>query len=297
MGCKAFTPHLASLAKELEGQPFHLIASFNQNGTEEIALHELFQNGVPLTTTNVSATMQARHPGVRGTGYVPYYLVFDHHGDLVYHHQGGPYHGGDGKAVLDRVRKMLREVPRIYVGKALYTTHEKLAKSIASGKKLGRALKTLTQAIEETPDDPELKRLVAAVERHASEQQRHFERKLATQAKPALKGLMALAKEFRGTPWGGELVQRAEELAGKDRRKENESAAKKLAKILQAWDHLPTTRGNGGAVRNPVDPAFRSQNEAILKQIASRLESLAKEHGETPAGMRAKQLLAAVHRR
>ncbi len=287
---------MASLAKELEGQPFHLIASYNQGGTDETALHEVFQNGVPWTTPNVSATMHARHPGVQGTGYVPYYIVFDHHGDLVYHHQGGPYHGGDGKAVLDRVRQMLRAVPRIYVGKDSYTTHEKLAKSIASGKKLGSSLKSLAKALEDAPDDSELQRLVAAVERHATRQLRRHEQDLATQAKRAIKSLSAPAKEYRGTSWGNALVARSEELSDKETRKASEAAAKSLAKILGGWESLATVKGNGGAVRNPADRSFRAKNQEAIDRIAARLEQLVNEHGEVPAGKEAKRLLAVLRR-
>ena len=86
MGCAAFTPSLVGLASELEGQPFHLVASFNQSGGARKALHEIFQNGLPVTSSNVSATLSARHPDVTGITYVSYYIVFDKHGDLAYHH-------------------------------------------------------------------------------------------------------------------------------------------------------------------------------------------------------------------
>ena len=92
MGCKAFTPPLVGLARELEGSPFHLIASHNQRGDDASARHEIFQNGLDPLTSNVSVVKAANHSWVTGTGYVPYYMVFDHHGDLVHHHQGGPYH-------------------------------------------------------------------------------------------------------------------------------------------------------------------------------------------------------------
>ena len=35
MGCRAITPHLVSLAKRLEGRPFHLVATHCQNGKKE----------------------------------------------------------------------------------------------------------------------------------------------------------------------------------------------------------------------------------------------------------------------
>lgn len=205
MGCAAFTPSLVGLASELEGKNFHLVASFNQGGTPQKALHEIFQNGLSIAPPNVSATMSARHPKVSGIKYVPYYLVFDHHGDLVDHHQGGLYHGGDGKKVLGRVRALLDAVPSIYVGKAPYETHKKLASQISGGKKLSASLRKLAKAFEKTPDDPELARLIAAVERHARTEKASLENDLATNPKGAFKKLDKLSKAYSGTPWGSTL--------------------------------------------------------------------------------------------
>ena len=41
----------------------------------------------------MTITKMGRHPDVRGNGYVPYYVVFDHTGKLAYDHMGGRYHG------------------------------------------------------------------------------------------------------------------------------------------------------------------------------------------------------------
>lgn len=285
---------MVGLAKELEGEPFHLVASYNQRGDGKVALHEIFENGLSLTSRNVSATLHARHPGVKGTGYVPYYMVFDRHGDLAHHHQGGPYHGGDGEAVLERVREMLKDAPRIYVGKEPFATHEKLAKEISEGKKLGRSLEKLQRAVADSPDDPELKRLVEAVERHGRNALRRFERDVATRSKGAIKDLSALARAYGKTPWGTKLVERAEALEGKGVAKAHNTSAKLLTKALAGWERLAPVRGNGGQVRNPADGRFRKNNEELLKSVTGLLERVVEEHGELPAGKEAKRLLAVI---
>ena len=89
MGCKAVTPHLVSLAKRLEGRPFHLVAAHNQNDTKENVVAYMKSNGLSDDTTNLTVTSRGRHSKVKGNGYVPYYMVFDHHGDLAHHHMCG----------------------------------------------------------------------------------------------------------------------------------------------------------------------------------------------------------------
>ena len=165
MGCKAFTPHMASLAKELQGERFHLIASHNQSGSAEAALHEIFQNGLDVLADNVTVTKFTNHPGVQGTGYVPYYMVFDEHGQLAYHHQGGPYHGGDGSAVLDRVRGMVKQLPKVILDPQQGGTDHPIAKQLRSDPSFAKGARALAKALQETPSDAHLRGLEEVLER------------------------------------------------------------------------------------------------------------------------------------
>ncbi|MEM7165163.1 MAG: hypothetical protein AAF581_06835 [Planctomycetota bacterium] len=287
----AFTPSLVGLANELEGKPFHLIASYNQRGTAKTALHEAFENGVDPLGANVTATLQSRHPGVTGIRYVPYYLVFDHHGDLVYHHQGGPYHGGDRKAVLQRVRKMLTAVPAIYVGKAAYSTHAALARKIESGKQLGKQLEALGKELAASPDDAELARLVEAVERNAGNAVAAFQREVPRNSKAALQALGKVAKAYEGTPWGAQLLAAAKAAADRGSGKRHATASKKLQSARSLWGKLQAFKGNGSQVRNPIDKNFRSANDAALKELRPLLTALATEYPELPAGQVASRWL------
>ena len=286
---------MVGLASELEGKPFHLIASYNQREGHGPALHEIFQNGLSLDPGNVTATHQSRHPKVSGVRFVPYYIVFDHHGDLVYHHQGGPYHGGDGTDVLERVKKMLRDVPKIYVGKESFSTHKKLAAQLESGK-LSAVVKKLGKLVEENGDDPEVKRLVAAIERHSRNRSRAIERMLSTDPKSAMKELNGLFKTFDGTPWGKEIATLHSRFADRAARKAQESAAKKFVAVASAYEKLTGKRGNGGLVRNPVDAGFRSSNEDAMKQLKGSLQKIIDEAAELPAGRRAQAMLDLLNR-
>ena len=224
-----------------------------------------------------------------GTGYVPYYLVFDHHGDLVHHHQGGPYHGGDGTAVLDRVRTMLAAVPAVYTGKEPFERHGKLARELASGKKLRATLPKIARALAAAPDDAELQRLAAAVHTHVQRFVEDADRGLARDPASFFETLDAYAAATAETPWAARL----EELAGAfDRaaRKRHESAAKDLAKAMKRWAKLDPVRGNRGEVRNPLNDAFRRQNRRALEALARDLKQIATAHPELPVSRRAGEL-------
>lgn len=290
MGCRAFTPPLVGLARELEGQPFHLLSSHNQSGSAEAARHEIFQNGLAPLAPNVTVAKQADHPGVKGTGYVPYYLVFDHHGDLAYHHQGGPYHGGDGNAVHDRVREMLTQVPVIYCGKEAFENHERLALELQKGHKLKKSFATLAALLKTSPEDPELLRLAGGVELYRDNLLRELRRQQATDPAGALKQLKAAVKEFEGTPWAAPLAELLTEATDRASSKAFKSAAKSLRSIEARLAKLDPVQGNAGKVLNPLDGKFREQNERSLNQIVKALKDLAAEYPDTPAGKRAAEL-------
>lgn len=101
---------MVGLAKKLEGEPFHLIASHCQRGDRDTSLAGLKEKGWDEAMGNVTVMSQTRYDDVKIT-YVPYYLIFDHTGKLRYHHMAGPYHGGNGDQYQDEVKKLLKEVP------------------------------------------------------------------------------------------------------------------------------------------------------------------------------------------
>lgn len=103
---------MVGLAKSLENQPFHLIASYCQNGTQERALAALKRNKWSKSMPNISVMYQTDFPKAP-VEYVPYYLIFDHTGKLRYNQMAGPYHGGDGNTYQKRVKELLKQVPAL----------------------------------------------------------------------------------------------------------------------------------------------------------------------------------------
>lgn len=278
---------MVGLARELEGERFHLVASFNQHGTEDVALFEAFQNGLEVDATNVTATLHSNHRQVTGIKYVPYYMLFDQHGNLVHHHQGGPYHGGDGDEVHDRVRKLLRDLDPVYVGRKPYERHAKLAASIASGKDLAKQWKQLKKARESTPEDFELLRLESALESHVSARLAAFEEHALKNVGEALERLKADAKLLVRTPFRAPLDARIDALNERAERKRYDAARDAFADARSTWRRLGTLKGHGGEVRNPLDPRFRRVNQKELGSLGRKLAALEAEYGGLQAGTRA----------
>ena len=116
MGCQAVTPHLVGLARRLEGKPFHLIATHCQQGKQEDVVGYVRTKGLAPDTQNTTVSSMGGHPKVKGKGYVPYYMVFDHTGKLAHHHMCGAYHGGDGLKMIEWVDDLHEKTPAISLG-------------------------------------------------------------------------------------------------------------------------------------------------------------------------------------
>ena len=99
---------MVSLAKDLEGKPVHIIASYCQRGSKESALASLKKVGWNEGMKNLTVMNQTGFPKAP-IHYVPYYLVFDQNGKLQKNHMAGQFHGGDGdnykKVVLELLKK------------------------------------------------------------------------------------------------------------------------------------------------------------------------------------------------
>ena len=73
------------------------MASRRQDISSKIAeIAYLKANGMSPFAPNLTITKMGSHPDVKGNGFVPYYIIFDHTGKLVSHNMCGSYQGGDG---------------------------------------------------------------------------------------------------------------------------------------------------------------------------------------------------------
>jgi len=208
---------LVGLAKRLEDKPFHLIAAFSQHGTKEWAESYLRSKGLAPSAPNFTVTKGGRHPDVKGNGYVPYYMVFDHTGKLVH------------RRILDGVKRYRDR--RLALVESLLATDparavdvlEELADEFEDTK-LGAAPAKRLEELEGSRDLKDAKRIA----RRFASYKKRLERCDSCDACRRGEGLRTIR------------------LSCATCRKENERAVestkKRLAKLIEGKEHLPVAK-------------------------------------------------------
>lgn len=234
------------MAKRLEGKPFHLVASHCQDtSSKKDVIGYVRANGFSGTSPNMTILKNGRHPDVKGAGFVPYYIVFDHRGKIRRHHQGGSYHGGDSLQMIEWVDRLLKEAPAIYLGEQAFAKHAKLAKKIASGKSLGGSLKkleALRTTTTEAADKAELKRLYAAVTGYRDRKLQGAAALEGSQPREVIPTLKALAKIFRGTTLAKPVVSKLEDMEDSDALAAAVKLEKKFLKVVRAFEKVKESK-------------------------------------------------------
>ena len=279
MGCKAITPHLVSLAKRLEGKPFHLVASHCQRDSQENVVAYLESKGLEPSTPNFTAVSFGNHPKVKGNGYVPYYAVFDHTGKLIYHHMCGAYHGGDGLRMIEWVDDLLKKTPAVYLGEPSFQHVAELMDDLQTGKKLAAQVAKLEKRLdgdaEEASVQAELEQLYQRLEAWRDRELNMVLARVGSRPSMVLPELGNLAKQLKRTRLVEPLESQLEELeASKDHKqavalekiwttargkidklRQRDNSEKSVGKRLDAleaelvgWEHLPIA----GAIRGFV---------------------------------------------
>ena len=241
-----------------------------------------------------------RHPRVKSAGSVPYYMVFDQHGDIVHHHMAGAYHGGDGDGQVGVVEKLLKGTPTIYLGREPYPQLAKVAKKVGQGRKAGAALKPLEGALEAEPDEArkgEITRLLAAVEEWRDRQLRHAVRGLATRPSGVVPRLEELAKMLSGSALADEVGVRLAEVKEGDALTRAIAVEKSLAKLEK---QLAKAKPCDGCKRQGAKSArtscdgCRGKARKAFGKVAGALDELASAHADLPITSRVTALRAAL---
>lgn len=254
------------MAKELEGKPFHLLATHCQKNTRANVVNYIQGKGLESTSPNVSITSFGGHPKVHGNGFVPYYMVFNQHGELVHHHMCGSYHGGDGLKMIEIVNKLLKEAQVIYLGKEPFTVIPKLAAQVARKKKLAAAVKRIETELEGQPDRArraELQRLHDAVQAWHDRTFDGIVKLDGTNPPAVIPSMKRLAKDLKGTKMGGHSARNLAAL-----QKNPDKTAIRLFKGLQKARK---------ALAKLEDPSPRA-----LEKHAKRLAKLIEGHENLP---------------
>ena len=288
MGCKAITPHLVSLARRLEGKPFHLVAAHCQRNPKAEVVAYLKSKGLAPNAPNVSVTSFGGHPEVKGNGYVPYYMVFDHHGKLVQHHMCGAYHGGDGLKMIDWVDKLLAKAPEIYLGKKPFKSVAKLATQISRRKNIASAIKKAEAALataQDAGEKEELERLIDGVTRFRDSQLSRAHGLLASDPARAIPALKTLEKEFKGTGLAGTITRMKDDLQGSSDLKNAIQIASRFNKIKKGIEKLKgckSCKRRGLKTLQPSCKFCRVAHKTSLSKAVAKLEALIAENDALP---------------
>ncbi|MEE9391753.1 MAG: hypothetical protein V3W41_04525 [Planctomycetota bacterium] len=301
MGCHAITPHLVSLAKRLEGRPFHLLASHCQSNPKSEVVSYIKSKGVTAKTPNFTVTSQGRHPKVKGSGYVPYYIVFDHRGKIAHHHMCGDYHEGDGLKFIEWVDKLLDRARSIDLGKEKFEAAPKLAAQIASPKKLNATLKTIEKKLadERTSDElrSDLDRLLNAVESWRDRRLADIDNAMGQHPSRAQRELKSLEKELSRTTLGPAVTEKLVELKGSDDFKAALEIEKKLDKVQKHLDKMKPCKNCkrlGHDHKQAGCNVCARMNKKKLAAQKKKLEALLEKTAGLPIKARLEVMIAAI---
>ncbi|MHC4859143.1 MAG: hypothetical protein ACYTDY_03515 [Planctomycetota bacterium] len=291
---------MVGLAKRLEGRPFHLIATHCQNNPKEEVVAYLESKELRPSTPNFTVTSFGGHPSVKGNGYVPYYMVFDHRGRLVQHHMCGSFHGGDGLKMIEWVDKLLPPAPAIYLGEEPFTEVPALAEQVRRKHGLAAVVKKIQIRLAGGAggkEQKELQRLFVAVEKYRDAALTRAGELMARTPSDVLEKLEGLWKELKGTSLAVAVKKRIAELSGSDVLKRSLKVEKGLAKIEKGLDRLNPCKAckrRGMKKAKLTCSACRGQSRGSIAGAAKKLEALLKGNEDLPIAARVKELLGTV---
>ena len=235
----------------------------------------------------MTVTYQGRHPQVKGNGYVPYYMVFDHTGKLAHHHMCGDYHGGDGLKMIEWVDDLLAKTPAIYLGDEPFEKEKTLASQIEKKKGLKGAIVALDKKLADPELDKahraELERLQAAVVDYRDRMMASAEALLASRPSDVLPAMKDLEKELKGTSLGRPVTQTVQVLSKSRDLKDAFVLEKKFRKAVKSLERRPPCEScekKGLESVNRDCSACKTQAKSSIKKALKKLDDMVegKEH-------------------
>jgi len=229
------------------------------------------------------------HPKVKGNGYVPYYMVFDHTGKLAHHHMCGNYHGGDGLKMIEWVDELLEKTPAIYLGDAPFEHEPALASKVAKKKSLKASLVAIEKKLADGELDDahraELERLKGGIADYASRMLAHAEELMATKPSETLPALKGLVRELGGTSIVEPVELKLSALSKSKGLKTAVAVEKKLAKIvkgLEKRDPCKACDRKGHESLNAACSTCKDEAAKAIGKALKKLDALIEEAGELP---------------
>jgi len=280
--------------------PFHLVATHCQRAPKEDVIAYLRSKGLAESSPNFTLTSFGGHPAVKGNGYVPYYMVFDHKGRLIREHMCGDYHGGDGLAMIEWVEKALKDAPAIYLGDGPWDQVPDLAKQVSAKKDLGKAVSGIERELTEGAAGArrtQLESLKRVLVDYRDAQIERANGLLATRPSSVVPRLTTLAKEFKGSSFEEGISARAKELKSSRDLKDAMAVEKALAKTEKSLSKLkpckPCKRKGLKAARGSC-PTCREANAGAYRSAVKKLKGLLEKYPGLPIAQTVKAKLATL---
>jgi hypothetical protein len=253
--------------------------------------------GLAADSPNFTLSSFGGHPDVKGNGYVPYYMVFDHRGKLAHHHMGGKYHGGDGLAMIEWVDRLLAEAPAIWLGEEPFVHFGELAEKVSSGKDLPGAIAEIETALDNIPgreQKAELERLEKALEDYRDRRLGAALRMLGSRPSVVVPALEKLLGELSGSSLAGLVEAGLEELEESRELKDAITMERNLDRVDRSLARLKPCRACKRAGRKSFVAgcgACREENRHAIEAAVERLTKLIEKNADLPITTRARNLL------
>jgi hypothetical protein len=167
----------------------------------------------------------------------------------------GSYHGGDGWTMIERVDKLLKDTPAIYLGEEPFDKARTLAKKISSGRGLASAVKALEAQRESAEDETlkaELDRMHAAVVRYRDRAIERAEGFVGTKPKRVVSRLKSLHKQLKGTSLGADVEAKIESWSASEDLETAIGIQKKFEKIVRSFEKLKESKRTDAVVERTV---------------------------------------------
>jgi len=232
------------------------VASHYQDiSSKNAVIAYLKANGMSPFAPNFTITKMGNHPDVKGNGFVPYYIIFDHTGKLISHHMCGSYHGGDGWRMIEIVDELLEKAPAIYLGAEPYEKIAPLAARVSKGKALGGSVKKIDAKLASEPDaatKAELERLMGLVTKYRDRKMGYAEALEGKHPAGVIPTLKQLSKTFKGTSLAAAVDEKLTEMGDSDTLKDQVAIEKSFLKISKAYEKTKEKRRTDAYIAKTV---------------------------------------------
>ena len=263
----------------MEEKPFHLIASDCQESKKEDVLMLLKSNGFETNVQNFTITQFGGHQTIKGNGFAPYYILFDHRGKVFYHYKCGQAHGGDGLKFLELVEQLIEDAPIIYTGRKPYLHISPLAEQVAKKQQLTTAIESIRKRMIDGNESQavleELQRLYEMIKKYRDQRLKAIEKLMETTPDKVLNELKALQNDFKGTTIADPIDSKMDEMKNSKELKEAIEIQKKVTAMQTKIGLLKpcdSCKKKGSKSMNETCTSCQKSNQEWIQKLTQQLE-------------------------